>query len=469
METQEILERITALRVRLESAADPNGVPPGTGTLAKQISAGGEHDSHVEAAVRPFAAKPAEKGSMPRQLTARARRVLELGRALLARLRDLADAFAPSDDRTPLVPDDDVLAHFYRETTTMADTALRIVPLLPGTAAAQLRLCEGLEAILADIDSRVRTLSFATMERQEEEDRIGRLAGLLVDLNAGRVKTLGPFHSLVEQELHDLREGKALVFLSGVHGNPAIAAARHGLNTARVLARIARHDPDLRARLFDLALAGMLHDAGMVQVPGEILTQPKALHDDQKRLVERHCHAGATLIAQLAPDAPWLAEAARTHHERLDGTGYPDGLREGQITPLNRLIAVADVYAACCAPRHYRPALETRTALTDTLLLADQGHLDRVHGERLLHLSFYPAGQAVELGDGSFGVVVGQGSGRDLNSPARPAVALLVDGQGEPLARPRYIDLGICDGHSIVRTLTEIERQQVLGKHFPGW
>src|SRR5207302_2281552 len=119
-------------------------------------------------------------------------------------------------------------------------------------------------------------------------------------------------------------------------------------------------------------------------------------------------------------------------------TGYPDGRRELQLTALPRLLAVGDVYAALCCPRPHRPARETRTALTDTLLLAEQGALDRYHAERLLQLSFYPVGSVVELADGAVGVVVATHmSRRDLTTPARPVVALLTDSQGQRLPLPR--------------------------------
>ena len=175
------------------------------------------------------------------------------------------------------------------------------------------------------------------------------------------------------------------------------------------------------------------------------------------------------MVAPLLLDAPWLAEAVCGHHERLDGTGYPDGLRENQIKPLTRLLAVCDVYASLCTPRPQRPALDTRTALTDTLLLAEQGLLDRAYAERLLLLTFYPVGSVVELTDGAVGVVVATHLGRrDLNTPARPVLALLTDGQGRLLPGPRHVDLAECESRSIVRTLPREERRQRLGRRYPN-
>jgi hypothetical protein len=157
------------------------------------------------------------------------------------------------------------------------------------------------------------------------------------------------------------------------------------------------------------------------------------------------------------------------HHERLDGTGYPDGLHAYQLPPLTRLLAVCDVYAAQCTPRPHRAAPGTRAALADTLVLAEQGLLDRSHAEGLLHLGFYPVGSSVELADGAIGVVAAAPDPRDLSSPGRPVVMVLLDAQGAPLTPPRHLDLARCDRHSIVRTLSAAERRGLLGAQFPEW
>ena len=238
---------------------------------------------------------------------------------------------------------------------------------------------------------------------------------------------------------------------------------------AQVIARVVRHEPDLKHRAQEAVTAALLHDAGMLRVAPALLTHPGPLDDAGRRALEAHCRAGAELLGRL-PDAAGLVEAAAHHHERADGTGYPDGLRGEQVTALTRLLTVCDVYAAQCCARPHRPARETRTALADTLLLAEQGLLDRDCAERLLELSFYPVGAAVEMADGSVGVVVATpGMGRDLNAPARPVVALLTDARGDALPLPRHLDLARCDNHSIVRTLSPAQRRAVLGGRFPEW
>jgi hypothetical protein len=488
-ETQMLLGKIQALRQRLEQAQGlANEARSAAAALVEEtvgsrrlpaferlVEESDEHDHQLDRIVRPLTAlvRKGEACVLPRQLTSRARRALERGRDLLLCLRQLADAFdSPSESETsgPLFDRHDPLTKLYRETIALTDTALRMIPLFPDTTSAQLKLCEGLEAILTVVAARQRTLSAGVERRRREADCVSRLAELLTALDRGETIDKQPFLALAEEVQNDAQECGPLRFLEGDAHNPAHFAACHGLTTARVAGRIVRHDPELRGRPLDVILAALVHDVGMLRIPPEILACSGPLDDNRRRILESHCHLGVSMAGPLLLDAPWLAEAIVGHHERLDGTGYPDGLRDSQIKPLTRLLSVCDVYAALCTRRLHRLACETRTALTDTLLLAEQGQLDRHYAECLLHLSFYPVGSVVELADGAVGVVVATPQPRrDLSSPARPVVALLLETQGQPLPLPHHLDLSQCDGPSIVRTLSVAESRERLGERFPEW
>jgi hypothetical protein len=363
----------------------------------------------------------------------------------------------------------DSLASFYRATAAMTDTALRMVQLFPDSPATQLSVCEGLEATLDVVADRLRLLHTGVARQRQEQGTIARLVELLTALDAGGASFEG-FATLGQDLLNEALECGPLRFLEGDAMRPAHFVACHSLNVARVVARVVKHDPDFRGKPLEPVLAALMHDVGMLQTPGEILAQASPLNDEQKRAIEAHCRAGANLVSKVAVERPWLVDAARGHHERLDGTGYPGGLRDTQIPSLPRLIAVCDVYAAMAVARPYRPARETRTALADTLLLADQGQLDRLHAERVLQLSFYPVGSVVEMANGAVGVVVAApATRRDPVNPARPVVALLVAPDGEALPSPRHLDLAQCEGHSIVRALSSAERHEALGRCRPEY
>jgi hypothetical protein len=480
-QTQELLGKIRALRERLEAVPGLTG-GPGAGTadeaapggdgaaagrlrlLQDRVAGGLEHHDLLDGTLKQLAdvtSPPDEIPAMPTLLTSRARRALERGRDLLRRLRAFAEDFGEASAADPL-------AVFYRETVAMTDATLRTVQAFPDAPSAQLRLAEGLEAILGVVAQRLATLGAATGQRRREAESVHTLAEVFAALHAGRTPDVKPVVALAEALVEEANQLAPLRLLYDEPERPARFVACHGLAVAQVAARVVRGDPEWRGRAVEPVLAALVHDVGMLDVPAAVLYHPGPLNEEQRRLVEGHAHAGAALASRLLPSGPWLAEAVAMHHERLDGTGYPAGLRNLQLPALPRLLAVCDVYAALCAPRPHRPARETRTALTDTLLLAEQGALDRYQAERLLQLSFYPVGSVVELADGAVGVVVATPlARRDLTSPARPVLALLTDAQGRPLPLPQHLDLAQCESRSIVRSLSHAERRDLLGRRHP--
>ena len=139
-----------------------------------------------------------------------------------------------------------------------------------------------------------------------------------------------------------------------------------------------------------------------------------------------------------------------------------------RLSPFARLIAVCDVYAALCAPRPHRPAFDTRTALTETLLLAEREYLDKSCAERLLLLTFYPVGTAVELNDGALGLVLETPADQEgVTPPDRPLVHIVQGGPGVTQPWPSLVDLRTAKDRRILRALTVSEQRAKLGRRFP--
>ena len=118
------------------------------------------------------------------------------------------------------------------------------------------------------------------------------------------------------------------------------------------------------AALETLRLAGEVHDIGKMAVPAEILSKPGRLSPTELALIRVHPAAGADILAPIEFGAP-VADIVRRHHERLDGSGYPDGLTGAAIPREARILAVADVVEAMASHRPYRPALGIEAALAE--------------------------------------------------------------------------------------------------------
>lgn len=113
-----------------------------------------------------------------------------------------------------------------------------------------------------------------------------------------------------------------------------------------------------------ITIAGTIHDIGKIQIPGEILCKPGKLLKEEFGLIKTHSQAGYDIIKNIDFLYP-VAEILLQHHERLDGSGYPKGLREEEILLGAKIVAVADVVEAISSYRPYRPALGIDKALEE--------------------------------------------------------------------------------------------------------
>ncbi len=111
-------------------------------------------------------------------------------------------------------------------------------------------------------------------------------------------------------------------------------------------------------------IAGLIHDIGKIYVPVEILSKPGRLNEVEMSLIRMHSQAGFEILK--GSEFPWpIAEIVIEHHERIDGTGYPRGIRGDDMLIEAKIIAVADVVEAMASPRPYRPALGLNLALEE--------------------------------------------------------------------------------------------------------
>lgn len=140
--------------------------------------------------------------------------------------------------------------------------------------------------------------------------------------------------------------------------------AGHERRTAQLCAAIGAElgmGPD---QLDGLTMAAMVHDIGKISIPTDILSKPGKLLPIERKYIEQHAEAGYELLKGLS--FPWpLAAIVWQHHERMDGSGYPQGLSGDEILPEARVLAVADTIEAMASHRPYRPAFPVEQALAE--------------------------------------------------------------------------------------------------------
>jgi HD-GYP domain-containing protein (c-di-GMP phosphodiesterase class II) len=484
--TQDLLGVIAALRQRLDQAQSlasdagsavasvlKRAAMPPIGRLRQQIVTGLGVQQQLQTALHLAGLGDAGHGStsMPAQLTTQAARLVQQTRDLLGRLKPLAAEPLLHAEHHPA-------AVHYQDTILLTELVLRILQHLPEQPSLQLRMCGGVDVLLGLIQQRFGVLENMVQRHSRDNGQRLALESILTQLAEGTFTDIAPLFALAEEISQDAGEGRPLGFpfvstTPGVTTDPENTNAMcrvggHCLATARIMARVARSDPHWRNHLLQAVAAALVHDVGMLTVPAELLGQAGPLDDEQRAAIERHCLAGANLLASIRRLYGWLREVALQHHERNDGTGYPAGLIEAQITPLARLVAICDVYAALSSPRPHRAAIDPAAAMKQILLLARQGRLHHPYAQLLRQLGSYPPGAAVELDDGASAIVLASAEdNREDDGSARPVVGILTGTDGRPRSHPIYVDLSRCDKGHARRCLTTEERYQRLGQNYP--
>lgn len=210
--------------------------------------------------------------------------------------------------------------------------------------------------------------------------------------------------------------------------NVAVLASKLAMMTGSVSA-----PGDLRA----VCAAAIAHDIGKLAVPEHLLTKRSALTEAEAAEMRRHAELGYKLLKDsgIVPDD--VATCALQHHERVDGLGYPHGLKEGDIHPVAQLVGMLDAYDALISPRSYRNAMLPHEALEYLYACVGTAYgRDQVEQFRN-KVAIFPPGTRVTLSTGEQGVV----SRLDMTCLHRPTVRVLTNPAGEPLRSPREVHL----------------------------
>jgi putative nucleotidyltransferase with HDIG domain len=189
--------------------------------------------------------------------------------------------------------------------------------------------------------------------------------------------------------------------------------------------------------LREFGLAALMHDIGKVRTPLEILNKPDKLTDEEFVVMRRHPVDGAEIL-RATPEIPTLAPVvAFEHHLRIDGSGYPFGLKRNSLNIGTMLCSIADVYDAMRSQRRYQQAFPTDRIL-EVLKRADGRQFDQHLVRRFVQLiGIYPAGNLVRLDTGERAVVLRVYA----PDPYRPQVRVVSDREGHRLDRMYDLNL----------------------------
>jgi HD-GYP domain-containing protein (c-di-GMP phosphodiesterase class II) len=290
----------------------------------------------------------------------------------------------------------------------------------PAAASGRVSLTDELQRA-----RQVRDRLHAAVQQVFAEARLGRLT----DASA----CLPLVHDAVDSVMRHGDALTGLVRLKLARGDLAM----HGVAVCALMATVAEQIGLSVEEAREAAFGGLLMDLGKVFVPPELLDAPRRLSPDELTVLQRHVELGHAALSNLAPPVgPAVLDICLHHHERVDGSGYPHGLFEDQLSLYARMAAVCDVYAALTAPRAYRAAVDPPIALQ--WMAQWKSQFDPLVFQALVRaIGIYPVGSLVRLQSGRLAVVVEQ----NPRSLMAPQVRSFYSARAQVHLEPELIDL----------------------------
>ena len=197
----------------------------------------------------------------------------------------------------------------------------------------------------------------------------------------------------------------------------------HSVSTAVYAVITGRTLGMTKEELKKLAEGALFHDIGKILLDSELLSKQGKLTDEEYDSIMQHPLIGYDILKKQSQFSEESRLVALQHHERLDGSGYPNGIKGEQITVFSKIVGIADVYDALTAERCYRRSMSNFKAYT--MLKKDVGiKYDKdIFKAFMSNIAVYPNGIVVNLSDGTHGIVKNQN--RDM--PLRPVIRVIDD------------------------------------------
>ncbi|MBL4630184.1 MAG: HD-GYP domain-containing protein [Paraglaciecola sp.] len=210
----------------------------------------------------------------------------------------------------------------------------------------------------------------------------------------------------------------------------------HSLNVAILLANFGSHTGLDEEQVQELALSGFLHDIGKIKIPDEILHKPGRLTDQEMTIMRDHVYYGTKVLAEAGiPDS--IVMTIGQHHERLDGYGYPEGLRGDEITLFGRMIAIVDTYDAITADRCYKAGMPSKKALQILLKDSPEKYDKELVKQFIQCIGIFPVGSLVKLNNEKIAMVLKQ---HPVHA-TKPMVKVFYSVRGNHYLEPKELDL----------------------------
>lgn len=228
---------------------------------------------------------------------------------------------------------------------------------------------------------------------------------VLAETFEGKAIEVAPFEALADTMIESvLLDADALKCMSALRSKDAYLL-EHSVNVAFLLVTFGKYLQLDRDTLRDMAIGGILHDIGKIKVDNKVLHKPGKLTPEEFEHMKLHQVYALEIMNETTGLSQMSKDICLMHHEKLDGRGYPRGLKGEEIPRHGRMSCIVDIFDALTATRCYKEAMSPAAAFK-ILLSLTPFHLDRgLVYEFIRCIGVYPVGSLVELSDGRIGIV----------------------------------------------------------------
>ncbi|MEX2197474.1 MAG: HD domain-containing phosphohydrolase [Burkholderiales bacterium] len=290
-----------------------------------------------------------------------------------------------------------------------------------------------------------RTHYVATHETEEElpraervlEDVSNALLDYLNAVRAGEQLDAERLKGAINEVAASIkRNPDAMLLLARLHRKGTYELIR-ALDSSVLMVTFGRFLQLTESELELLGLAGLLQDIGKVRLPRTLLGKKAALSEEERALAQKHVELSMEIVRSTAGLRNELPDLISLHHERYDGSGYPQGLSGQAIGLLGSIAGIVDVYSALTSERGYAVQESPSNALGLLHRLRGTEFQDAIVEQFIQCVGIYPVGSVVELNSGEIGIVIAQNRVRRL----QPRVMVILDAKQNPLQPQRILDL----------------------------
>ncbi len=259
---------------------------------------------------------------------------------------------------------------------------------------------------------------------------------VLAGAKLGKGPEIEAVESVVYEMIHSVERNKDALISIGRIKKVHEYTSMHSVSVGILMVAFGMHLGFDLAQVRQLGIGGLLHDIGKATVPEALIKKPGYLSEEERKTIQAHVDYGRKILE----NSPHLGEISFAvtdhHHERLDGTGYPNHIRGDDISIFGQMSAIVDVYDAMTSDRSYKKRRHPTEVLR--MLHESENIYKRELVERFIScIGIYPAGTLVRLESGYMGVVLGQGE----RSLLHPRVRVMYNLKKQCVTTPRTVDL----------------------------